>query len=468
MGLVPETMAQQAGLTRDWFTRVQMDGATDKVAAVSMHTRFRVEGTNQTFTYVVYEVRTEDGEAWAYSERDVGAFGRPLMDEGAKQRAEVKKQELADAGRKATVVKREIPETTLFVQTARGVIQAIDGETGRTLWARRVGRPDYPTTAAAGNERHVAALNGLTLFVVQRESGRLVWEKKIVSAPSAGPGLSTDYVFVPTVAGTIEGYKIASYLDPPWIYKSPGRVFVQPVVTPNSLAWPTEKGQLYVSRADVPTVRYRLETRAAIVTPPAYKFPMLYAASRDGYIYAVHETAGGTNWRFSVGMPVVEPPAAVGDSVYVSPDRGGMYRVNIEDGKAVWLAPGATRFVAASKDYVYALDRSRRLLAIDHRTGGLAARLATERLDVAIVNSQTDRIYLGTSSGLIQCLREHGHPKPLIHVAHVTGESGAKEGAKPAAKQPGEAAPAAEEAAPAEEAPPDADAAPPEEPDKNG
>ncbi|MEX0587048.1 MAG: PQQ-binding-like beta-propeller repeat protein, partial [Pirellulales bacterium] len=279
VGLIPETMVQPYGLTRQWFTNVRMDGANDRIANIAMHTRF-VDARNKPYTYVVYEVRTPEGDVFVYSERERGAFGRLLGDDGAKLKAEVKQKELADAKRKATITKRSIPETTLFVQTKRGVIQAIDAETGQTLWSRRFGRLDYPTTAAAANDRYVAALNGITLHLFSRDDGKLVWQRKIVSAPSAGPAMSEDYIFVPTVGGSIEGYKVASPDAPPWIYKSPGRVFVQPVATPNSLAWPTERGQMYVSRSDVPTVRFRLETSAAIVTPPAYRYPMLYAASR--------------------------------------------------------------------------------------------------------------------------------------------------------------------------------------------
>jgi outer membrane protein assembly factor BamB len=456
IGLIPDTMVQPYGLTRAWFTHVRLDSANDRIANIAMHTRF-VDAANKAYSHVAYEVRTPEGDVFVYSQRDLGAFGRPLGDDGAKAKAEAKQQELVAAKKKATLTKRSIPETTLFVQSTRGVLQAIDAETGKTLWSRRFGRPDYPSTAAAANDRYVAVLNGVTLYLFSRDDGKLAWQRKIVSAPSAGPAMSEEYVFVPTVGGSIEGYQVADPLAPAWVYTTPGRVFVQPVATPNSLAWPTERGQMYVSRSDVPTVRYRLETSAAIVTPPAYRFPMLYAASRDGYIYAVHETAGGQAWRFSVGMPVVEPPAAVGDSVYVSADRGGMYRINSDNGQQVWLVPNAARFLAASTDRVYALDRGKQLLIIDGRSGGVTSKLSTQRLDVAVVNHQTDRIYLGTKSGLIQCLHEIGHPMPLVHVTDdAAAAAAAKKPATPMGEQPADAeapADAPAEEAPAEEAP---------------
>jgi hypothetical protein len=85
------------------------------------------------------------------------------------------------------------------------------------------------------------------------------------------------------------------------------------------------------------------------------------------------------------------------------------------------------------------------------------------------VNEQTDRIYLGSPAGLVQCLREVGQTYPMVHVSAFV-EDDTK--AKPKTKKPDEETPAGEEAKPAEaEAPadnpfksePDAEAKPAEE-----
>ena len=34
---------------------------------------------------------------------------------------------------------------TLYVQTSRALIHAIDAETGQTLWAKTIGRPEHPS-----------------------------------------------------------------------------------------------------------------------------------------------------------------------------------------------------------------------------------------------------------------------------------------------------------------------------------
>ncbi|MEX2185542.1 MAG: PQQ-binding-like beta-propeller repeat protein [Pirellulales bacterium] len=429
--LIDQRSAAQVGLERAWFGQVHLDPGADKLASVTQQTSF-----DPAVSYQVVEVKTDDGRTYSYSERDRGAFGRPLGIDGAKQMAQNRLDTLTADGAKANLVERVIPQTILLAQTRRGMLHVFDAETGKTMWSRNVGRNDYPSTAAAANDKYVAMLNGVTLYLFQRADGRLAWERKIGGAPSAGPALSTDVVFIPMAGGKIEGYKLETPRDPAWSYKAAGQILVQPIVTPRSVAFATDRGWMYVSRPDNPAVRFRLEARGAIVTAPAYRFPMIYAASQDGYAYAMHETAGGTAWRFSAGMPIDQPIAAVGNAVYVSPERGGMYRLDATTGVEVWKARQANRFLAASATRVYALDPYRRLTVVDASNGGVMGQLRTDQLDLPVVNQETDRIYLAESNGLIQCLHEIDSTRPLLHISANPTE--------PPIKKADDAAPAAE------------------------
>lgn len=439
--LIDQRSAAQVGLERAWFGQVHMDPGADKLVSVTQQTSF-----DPAVTYQVFEVTTDDGRTYSYSERDRAAFGRPLGVDGAKQSAQTRLEQLTADGAKATLVERGIPHTILLAQTRRGTIHVFDAETGKTLWSRNVGRGDYPSTAAAANDKYVAMLNGLTLYVFQRADGRLVWERKVGGAPSAGPALSNDVVFVPMAGGKVEGYKLETPRDPAWSYKAAGQILVQPTVTPRSVAFATDRGWMYVSRPDNPAVRFRLEARGSIVTAPAYRFPMIYAASQDGYAYAMHETAGGTAWRFSAGMPIDQPLAAVGNAVYVSPERGGMYRLDATTGAEVWKARQANRFLAASATRVYAVDAYRRLTVVDASNGGVTGQLRTDQLDLPIVNQETDRIYLAERNGLIQCLHEIDADRPMLHISANPTE--------PPIKKADDALPGEEGDVPADEADP--------------
>jgi outer membrane protein assembly factor BamB len=232
-------------------------------------------------------------------------------------------------------------------------------------------------------------------------------------------------------------YRIDQKSAPPISSQSFGRIRVQPLVTYEDakssqeyVVWSTERGHLNFCRvigatADALLLKYRLETGAPIVARPAYLPPdpkapvaekgVVFAGSRDGFVYAVREETGDTLWRFSAGQPIDRSPVVVDDRLYVTTEFGGMYCLEAKTSKNLWWAPGIMQFVAAGKDRVYAVDGSGRLLTLSAADGAQLDAMPTENVSMKLTNADTDRIYLISDRGLIQCLHEIGQTEPLEH-----------------------------------------------------
>src|SRR5262249_14231771 len=183
-------------------------------------------------------------------------FGEEIGVEGAKKLADEKLAALKaefEAGKKEgpppAVSTHVVPRTTLYATSERGTVHALDAETGSTRWTTIVGDPRYPTTAAGANDRYVAVCNGSTLCVLLASDGTPAWSRMCVSSPGAGPALSEELVFVPMISGLVETFVLDDYKRPLATYKSYGRAMVQPVVSGESVAWPTDQGNLYVGLA---------------------------------------------------------------------------------------------------------------------------------------------------------------------------------------------------------------------------
>jgi outer membrane protein assembly factor BamB len=350
----------------------------------------------------------------------------------------------------------------LTVLTGAGVVQELDALTGRALWIAPIGNPEHPSFGPAGNERHVAVINGSTLYVLDRSDGRPVKIRPVGGAPGAAPAIAPEHVFVPLMTGRIEAYPLAEKVLTPWYYQSYGRVAVPPLVTPDSFVWATDAGRLYVGRLEDLGVRYRLETGSDFAAPPAYHRPFVYAANVSGEVFAMHELTGARRWKYATGFPVMRAPAAVEDRVFVTSEEPALHCVDGDTGTSLWEAADIRQFAALSKERVYGVDELGQLVALDAATGTRVARLATDLATHALVNDQTDRIYLISQDGEVQCLHELGSPKPLYHKqapteadqpteepSPETAESTASEGTAPA--EPG----AEPEASPFEEAPAD-------------
>ena len=78
-------------------------------------------------------------------------------------------------------------EGILYVQTDRAMVHAIDAETGETLWAKLVGRPEHPSLTPGASADLLAIINGSRLYICNRYNGDLLYETQIDGAPARGP-----------------------------------------------------------------------------------------------------------------------------------------------------------------------------------------------------------------------------------------------------------------------------------------
>lgn len=412
--------------------------------------------------------------ALAASDRSLAAGGSQVISEPAARRHGLARpwftQIQMDRAR-ARITHIVLDSGTLFVQTDQAVMHAVDAETGQTLWAEQVGRRGHPSFASVANEYFVAVVNGSYLYVLNRENGKLLWKNQLEGTPGAGAAMSQRRVYVPMISGLVVSYVLEPMKDPleelglireqqelspeeeeaaeaerresirlsqeyvpPLACQSYGRALVQPLVTGYTedeeyVAWPTDRGYLFVGyiaeRQEHFAIRYKLETEAGIAAQPTYSPPnpnispdsgVIYAASRDGFVHAVLEQEGNSLWRFSTAEPILERPIPIGETVYVITQPGGMYCLDAKNGMEKWWTHNVAQFIAASKDRLYVADKLDRILVLSAASGARLDTIPTHGLDIKFLNTQTDRIYLATATGLIQCLHEVELAEPILHV----------------------------------------------------
>jgi len=303
----------------------------------------------------------------------------------------------------------------LFALTSAGTIHSIDAETGKTLWTTEIGVGHTAAAGMAVNKEYIALLGAGRLYVLDRTDGHHLWSRRVGGAASAAPALSTTYAFVVLLNGRVEGYRLDDPLAAVWQYQSHGRTFASPTATGKVVSWPTDRGMLYVGMAESPRVLFRLETNDDIVAAPAEQEPYLYVASLDGYLYCFQELTGSEEWRYATGFAITSQPAIVGGQAFVASEGPSLHAVDALTGQPLWRLDGAKQFVALGKQHTYSMDRYGTLIVLDNESGGIVGRLATGESNSALVNDQSDRIFLTNDRGLVQCLHEIGADEPSWH-----------------------------------------------------
>lgn len=336
------------------------------------------------------------------------------------------------------VVSWILADDQLLILTSAGVVQAMDAHTGHTDWIAPIGNPDHPSLGPAASRGLVALVNGSTLHVLDRRNGRPIAQWRLGGAPGAGPALTRHFAFVPLVSGRMEAYPLNEDSRQPWFYQSFGRTLVTPLATDNNVVWTTDTGYLYVANASVPTVRFRLETPSEFLAPPASRGQMIYAISLFGELYAVDGRTGSRRWRYATGYPTDRAPAVVGNQVFVSSGRPALHCVDAATGIGYWEADNVVQFAAASKKHVYGVDPYGTIVLLDRSTGDVVGRIPTRGSINALVNDQTDRLYLLSGNGLVQCLHELELEKPLDHKAPPSVEAAPPEEEATVVEEPSE------------------------------
>jgi hypothetical protein len=81
----------------------------------------------------------------------------------------------------------------------------------------------------------------------------------------------------------------------------------------------------------------------------------------------------------------------------------------------LWWTPNIVKFLAASKNYIYGLNSIDQIVKLDPESGVPVQHFSAVPFDIELFNIQSDRLYLITRQGLVQCLRETALEEPLRH-----------------------------------------------------
>jgi hypothetical protein len=182
---------------------------------------------------------------------------------------------------------------------------------------------------------------------------------------------------------------------------------------------------------------YSLQTGGPITAPPGQHGEIAYVPSADRDLYTVNMVTGRILWRFTSPLPVYVTPAVTDTDLYVSPAGSGLYRLDRPSGQLLWHSRQAQRFLASNPKFVYATDRSGRLLVLDGRRGTVLSGYDTHNYTVPVSNDLTDRIYLAANNGLIVCLHDRDYAAPVrTRKAPELPPGPAKPPAKPPAEAP--------------------------------
>jgi outer membrane protein assembly factor BamB len=411
------TELRALGLEEAWSTQMPLDHRSKGIAHLAQHVS-AAEGQ------VIFDV-SAGGQHWTFSERDLDIFRKPLGVEGARRAAEARKEELKReplfVGLEATITEQVVPDITVITASNTGVLQSLDGLTGKHYWTTSVGHSIHPTSGVCANDKYVGAINGSRMYILNRKDGQLVFEQSLIHTPLGAPAMTPNAMYVPMVSSLMANFRLEDDEEEngrrrgyPTTYKAHGGNTLPPVVFRDSVAWVTDLGALYVANSYDRGVRFRVDAHKSTNVQPVFVPPnIVIFASVDGYLYFVDEGSGSVIRRFSTGKPIVGSLFAYGGNVYCLTQNGGMFCVDVDTGREMWYASGIIEIKGGAEGKIYCVDHLQRFTALDAGTGRRIAALKSQTLPKIHLNTATDRLFVTTRTGMIQCVQPIGKHFPV-------------------------------------------------------
>ncbi len=353
----------------------------------------------------------------------VGANGIVLGLNEAQRLASNEIRRLKRRGIEATTNVRTVPRIRLYSVATDGTLECRDAESGEPIWMVRVGDRRLPYGAIGVNEDYLSVTNGSNLIQVEAATGETIEEVRTLGAPLSGAINSGEYAMIPTIGGGVEGYPLDDPTRDPFREVVEGNTLALPTKAPGStrIAWGTDRGFVYVMEMQgKPSVLFRLNTDGIVSGRVASASgDRFFFGSEAGQVYAIHATRSGTVlWSLPVGEPFYNEPMVAGDQLLIRSTYGNLYSIGIDSGIMSWerATPNVADLLGAFGDHIYITSLTGSLAVIDRQTGQRVGSFNEVRPNRLLKNKLTDRLYLVSESGDVQCLKPTDSDLPKFNI----------------------------------------------------
>jgi outer membrane protein assembly factor BamB len=190
----------------------------------------------------------------------------------------------------------------LYFVNNNGYAFALDADTGKVLWERRIGRLNASSPAYYNHRLYIVNLEPGHLLKLDAKTGRTIWKRDL-----------------------------------------PGRAESSPVVIDRTVYFGCENGELFAVSAGKGQVRWSTPLGGPIKAAPAYHGGRLYVGDYGGHMNAVDAKTGKLVWQSGSLGPgyggsgaFYSTPAVAYGRVYAGNNDARVYSYDISDGTLAW------------------------------------------------------------------------------------------------------------------------------------
>jgi outer membrane protein assembly factor BamB len=288
-----------------------------------------------------------------------------------------------------------------------GGVYALDADTGKIKWKRRIGKLSASSPGYADGRVFVSSLTG-KIVALSAARGKVLWQKQLGVRTESSPIIDKGVMYFGTEGGTLYAL-YAKTGRVKWKYKTSGAIKASPALDGGTLYVGDYSGRMYAVWAKSGNERWSTGTSGAkfgfasgeFYSTPAVDFGRVYAGNTDSKVYSFGAKTGDLAWTKSTGGYVYSSPATAnvprhGPTVFIGSYDGKLYALDARSGSKRWSVSAGGRIsggvsIIGNIAYYADLD-SKATYGADIRTGRRVYRFPRGAYNPVI--SDGEKIYL--------------------------------------------------------------------------
>lgn len=261
----------------------------------------------------------------------------------------------------------------LYFVNNSGFAYALEADTGKVLWKRRIGRLNASSPTYSKRRLYIVNLVPGHVLKLDARTGKLIWKRSL-----------------------------------------PGRAESSPLVIGRTLYFGCECGELYAMSTVSGNVRWSTQLGGPIKSAPAYHRGTLYVGDYGGYMNAVDAKTGELKWQsgslgpgFGASGAFYSTPAVAFGRVYAGNNDARVYSFDRRNGTLAWsYSTGGYAYsgpTVASTRYspptVYIGSFDGNIYALDAKDGGVRWSRPTGGQVIGSLSAIGEIVYVAEFTG---------------------------------------------------------------------
>jgi outer membrane protein assembly factor BamB len=235
----------------------------------------------------------------------------------------------------------------LYAVNNSGFAFALDANTGKLLWERRIGRLNASSPTYSRHRLYIVNLDPGHIVKLDARTGKIIWKKSLPGRAESSPVVVGRSVYFGCENGQLFSLSTVSG-NVRWATTLGGPVKSAPAYYGGTLYVGDYGGDMNAVEAKTGKIKWQsgslgqgFGSSGEFYSTPAVAFGRVYAGNNDDRVYSYDINNGTLAWTYSTGGYAYSGPTVASTehsppTVYIGSFDGNIYALNAKDGSVRW------------------------------------------------------------------------------------------------------------------------------------